>query len=97
MGRQSCGVWGTKHLIKWLFPEAVAAFDSCAAQHDRDYKTVDWSRPNPTASIDQKFFQCCICAAKEDSQLLADAHLFYRVCGRWGRMRAALWLIGVRY
>ena len=95
--RQSVGIVPLKHIIKWLYPEAVAAFDGCAEQHDRDYKKVDWSRPNPTAAIDQKFYQCCLVAANNDPLLLDDAALFFKVCGKWGRMRRALWKIGIRY
>lgn len=98
MSKQSCGVWGTKWLIRKLFPEAVKAFDPCAAQHDRDYKTVDWSKGAfATEAIDQKFYQCCLIAAHGDDLLEADAYTFYRACRKWGRMRAALWKFGVRY
>jgi hypothetical protein len=96
--RQSVGVWGTKHLIKWLYPEAVAAFDPCAAQHDKDYKTVDWSKgDDATLDIDGAFRLCCWVAAGTDEKLQHDAELFYRTARRWGVMRAWLWEWGFRW
>lgn len=98
MSRQSIGVTPFKTIIRWMYPEAVAAFDGCAKLHDEAYKTVDWSLgPNATLDIDQKFYWCCTLAAAGNAGLLRDANLFYRVCRRWGRARAALWRIGIRY
>lgn len=98
MTRQSVGVTPFKGLIRWLYPRAVAAFDGCAKLHDEAYKTVDWSvGADATLNIDQKFCWCCVLAANGDAELLKDAAFFYRVCRRWGKMRAALWQIGVRY
>lgn len=96
--RQSVGVWGTKWLIRLLYPEAVACFEQCAKQHDIDYKQVDWSQgADATAEIDRKFWACCQVCAADDLVLLQDAELFYQACRKWGRMRAVLWKIGLRY
>ena len=98
MIRQSIGVTPLKHLIKWCYPEATAAFDACAAQHDKDYKTVDWSTgPNATLRIDLKFRACCLEVAGQDEGLRADAELFCHVARHWGRTRAWLWKLGIRY
>lgn len=98
MSRQSVGVCGVKTLIRWLYPEAVAAFDGCAAQHDKDYKTVDWSKgAEATAEIDTDFYACCLKEADGDADLEKDADFFFKVCRKWGRMRATVWKIGIRY
>lgn len=95
---QSVGVCGFKHIIKWLYPEAVAAFDGCAAVHDKDYKGVDWSLgADATLEIDRKFWRCCIAAADGDDKLEQDANFFYSMCRKWGIMRAYLWKIGLSY
>lgn len=97
MSRQSVGVTPFKHLIRWLYPEATRAFDGCAAVHDKDYATVDWSGDNATLQIDLKFYSCCLKVAGNNEKLVHDADLFFRVCRRWGRMREALWRWGIRY
>ena len=98
MSRQSVGVVPFKHIIKWLYPEAVAAFDGCAAQHDKDYKTVDWSKGDEaTEGIDGNFLKCCLGASGQNAGLVNDAYFFFRVCRRWGKMRARLWAWGIRY
>lgn len=92
MSRQSIGVDPFKGIIRWMYPDAVRAFDPCAKIHDEDYKTVDWSRgKDATLKIDQKFWRCCIAAADNDLKLIEQANWFYKVCRRWGIMRAGLW------
>lgn len=98
MKRQSTGVVPFKHLIKWMYPEAVGAFDPCAAIHDADYKNVDWSKGSEaTAAIDAKFLYCCQEAAGHNQKLCEQAWLFYDVARAWGKMRAVLWKLGLRY
>jgi hypothetical protein len=98
MARQSVGVCGFKTLIRWLYPEAVAAFDGCAAEHDKAYKTVDWSwGSDATLAIDWQFRICCMVQAQGDPELEADAETFYEVARKWGRARARLWQWGVRW
>jgi len=96
--RQSLGVTPFKHIIKWCYPRAVAAFDPCAKLHDEAYKTVDWSKGHTaTLNIDHQFLWCCLAAAGEDKELIKTARFFYRVARKWGIWRARLWKIGIRY
>ena len=95
--RQSVGVCGVKHLIRWCYPHAVAAFDDCAAEHDRAYKQVDWAESDPTGQIDSVLLYCMLIAAGEDQKLMRQAWLFYRVARGWAKMRKALWRVGLNY
>lgn len=90
--KQYCGVFGVKHLIKWLYPDAVKAFDGCAKVHDEQYKDVDWSLGDiATLRIDNQFWYCGIRAAGNDEKLQDNADTFYVACRKWGKMRAKLW------
>lgn len=102
--RQSVGVVPFKHLIKWLYPDATRCFDACAAEHDFQYQhNVDWTCEDPTARIDLAFYGCCLKRIEQEDdpalrdKLLKDANLFYRVARAWGKGRAFLWDLGIRY
>lgn len=106
MLKQYTGVTGTKHIIKWLYPEAVATFDTCSYDHDECYNQrdpaawnyIDWSKgDDATLCADNRWLSCALAAANGNSGLIEDANKFYKVERIWGKMRAKLWRLGFRY
>lgn len=103
---QSTGVWGTKWAIRLLMPRFVALVEPCSKRHDEAYvqkdpqawNFIDWSLGSrATYRADVRWACCARSAVGHDPVLRSQVALGFKVIRAWGRMRALLWKIGVRY
>lgn len=110
LGKQYTGVFGTKTLIRILFPHMVKLCDECSRIHDEAYDQddplawnyIDWSKgADATLEADMAWRECSFMAVQDqpdtDELECQIEKIAYPTIRKWGKARAWLWKHGVRY